>query len=730
MKRLLLILCFLTITSQAQIVNIPDANFKATLLEAATDNSIAFNESGNNIKIDANDDGEIQESEAIEVTGLLIGNENISDLTGIMAFSNLTFLDLQNNQLATFDASVLSNNLTYLDCTNNNLTDLNLNGLTNLEYLYCEFNLLTSLDLSGLNGIIDIYCAGNQLTTINIDSGSTFGFLIFNDNQISDLSFLEGSNFNVVEAAYNQITDLDWSSANVNYGLFIGNPLQTVNIKNGIYDYDNFTVEFIILPDSPQFICADEFELDDIINDVDNWEYSTLVSTYCSFEPGGEYNAFTGALRLDTNANGCDEMDLLLSNILISINDENEQGFASTNLFGEYLSYAQLGDFTVAPVLEYPNWFNVSPLNTMFSLEDYGNLETQDFCISPNGVHNDIEVIISPIIPAQPGFDALYELVYNNKGNQIANGDIELIYDDTVLDFESSSNTITSQTSGSILWDYADLNPFESRSIIVTLNVNSPMESPAINIGDQLDFYVTINPVSSDETPSDNEFAYKETVVGSFDPNDITCLQGDIVSPDMIGEYLHYNIRFENTGTAAATFVVVANEIDETQYDLSTLQILNASHEMTTRMVGNKIEFIFDDINLQPDGRGNVLYKIKSLNTLVLGDDVSQQANIYFDYNFPIETNTATTTFDVLSVDEFELDNSVSVYPNPTNGQLFINSTYGIENIVLYDIQGRKVQGFNPSEGNMLDISNVSKGVYFLEITSVKGNSTTKIIKD
>jgi hypothetical protein len=30
---------------------------------------------------------------------------------------------------------------------------------------------------------------------------------------------------------------------------------------------------------------------------------------------------------------------------------------------------------------------------------------------------------------------------------------------------------------------FYDLKPFETREIIVTVNVNSPMETPAVNIG-------------------------------------------------------------------------------------------------------------------------------------------------------------------------------------------------------------------------------------------------------
>ncbi len=63
MKKYLLLLLLASFSVEAQIVNIPDANFKAKLLEASPSNTIAQNASNQNIKIDVNDDGEIQESE-------------------------------------------------------------------------------------------------------------------------------------------------------------------------------------------------------------------------------------------------------------------------------------------------------------------------------------------------------------------------------------------------------------------------------------------------------------------------------------------------------------------------------------------------------------------------------------------------------------------------------------------------------------------------------------------
>ena len=99
------------------------------------------------------------------------------------------------------------------------------------------------------------------------------------------------------------------------------------------------------------------------------------------------------------------------------------------------------------------------------------------------------------------------------------------------------------------------------RDRYLTLNLNAPTEIPPVNINDELVFTSTINPISGDETASDNVFNLNQIVVGSYDPNDKTCLEGTTISPTKIGDYLHYLIRFQNSGTAPATNIVVKDMI-------------------------------------------------------------------------------------------------------------------------------------------------------------------------
>ena len=161
MKEILLILLLLPIFGFGQNVNIPDANFKVYLV--------------GNTNINTNGDTEIQVSEASAFNGLIyVYNMNISNLTGIEAFTALTELSCGNNQLTSLDVSGCSA-LTTLYCYNNQLTSLDVSGCTALNHLDCGDNQLTSLDLrnGNNNNFLAFYAYDNpNLTCINVDDAT------------------------------------------------------------------------------------------------------------------------------------------------------------------------------------------------------------------------------------------------------------------------------------------------------------------------------------------------------------------------------------------------------------------------------------------------------------------------------------------------------------------------------------------------------------------------------
>src|SRR5690606_30204937 len=116
-------------------------------------------------------------------------------------------------------------------------------------------------------------------------------------------------------------------------------------------------------------------------------------------------------------------------------------------------------------------------------------------------------------------------------------------------------------------------------------------------------------------------------------------------------------------------------------------------HDFFTRINGNKVEFIFENINLPFDDATNdgyVAFKIKTKPTLVLGDTFTNSANIYFDYNFPIVTDPASTTVAALNTDDFNFGSYFTVYPNPTKDILNfeIKKEIGVKSVSVYNTLG------------------------------------------
>ena len=785
MKKALYLLLFAVGSANAQIVTIPDANFKSLLLASNATIGVAGGTNFQPMIVDTNQDGEIQYSEAANVYFIDVLGAGINSLDGIEAFTslgwlrctnnnltsvdfssntNLVKLQIGENQLTSLDVSMLTN-LDWLVCNNNLLTSLNVLPLTNLEDLSCHFNQLTSIDVSTLSNIYTLNLSNNQLTSIDLNGAEGVVQLNLQNNQLSsiDLSmltqvealYLNDNNLttidisnletvSVVGVSNNQLTTLDASqNTNLTVLLCSNNNLESLFVKNG-RDEVNFDNQYVF-SNNPAltFICADEFQVESIQNSLSALgNTSTVVNSYCTFIPGGNYNTINGAVSFDNNSNGCDVNDQLEPNIRLNINDGTNQGATFTNAAGIYNFYTLAGNFTVQPVLENPSFFVLTPGNVTIPFADTNyNTTTQNFCISPNGSHQDLEIVIAPIVPARPGFQATYEITYKNKGNTIlpstSNG-LYLEYDADKMQLVSASEPITGTGANFVNFGYETLHPFETRTITVFFLINTPTEANPVNIDDVLTFTAQISPNNNDEYVFDNQFILNQIVVGSFDPNDIRCLQGETVPPSEIGNYLHYIVNFENTGNYYAENVVVKLDIDASKYDISTLQLLNTSHPSYTQITNNRVEFMFEGINLDAaggnppvGGHGNVLFKIRSKEDLGDGDYVSKRANIYFDYNAPIDTNIAFTTFQTLSNSISQFDDSISVSPNPTHGNVNINSKFNIKIIELYDVQGRILETvIENSNESILDVSKRQSGIYFLKITTDEGSKVEKIVKE
>jgi hypothetical protein len=163
-----LLLALFSLSGYSQIINIPDANFKARLLAANTSSEIAKDINGNFIVIDSNNDDEIQISEALLVYSLNVVLQNINNLTGIENFTNLQHIQCQNNQLINLPFSNLIN-LKEIYCNDNLIASLSeIENLTQLKKIWFSSNQVVSFNLQNLSQLENIQCSDNLLTEINL----------------------------------------------------------------------------------------------------------------------------------------------------------------------------------------------------------------------------------------------------------------------------------------------------------------------------------------------------------------------------------------------------------------------------------------------------------------------------------------------------------------------------------------------------------------------------------
>ncbi|NVJ89075.1 MAG: T9SS type A sorting domain-containing protein [Flavobacteriaceae bacterium] len=71
-------------------------------------------------------------------------------------------------------------------------------------------------------------------------------------------------------------------------------------------------------------------------------------------------------------------------------------------------------------------------------------------------------------------------------------------------------------------------------------------------------------------------------------------------------------------------------------------------------------------------------------------------------------------------------ENTITVYPNPSNGNIFINGIDQNSLLLLYDTNGRLQQQIKTNENQKIQLNHLSKGIYFLKIASKEHKIITK----
>ena len=446
-----------------------------------------------------------------------------------------------------------------------------------------------------------------------------------------------------------------------------------------------------------------------------------------------EYS-LVGSTLFDVDTDGCDVEDLPVNGFIVSAINNNFD-YGTTIIDGSYNLNLIEGSYDVS-ILNSPAYFDISPVATSVTLDTNNTSQIVDFCVTANQAVNDLTTTLLPITQARPGFQAQYQLIIQNQGTEtINNVSTSLNFDDTKQNFVSSIPPENSTTVSTVFYNLGTLQPFETVYLDITMQTFAP---PSVNANDILNFSAVANPVAGDETPDTNTYTLAQIVVNSLDPNEKQVMQGDKIFVDEINQYLDYIIRFQNTGTESAINVRLLDILDE-KLEVSTFLPISASHDYTVRLInGNEVEFLLNGINLphqtanETESHGYIAFKIKPKSNVQVGDIITGNASIYFDYNAPILTNTVQTQIvPPLGISENENTLSqIKIYPSPADNILNIiaDKNTKINELSIYTIQGIKIQS-NIQGQDIIDVSSLSSGIYFINISTTKGTVIRKWIK-
>jgi uncharacterized repeat protein (TIGR01451 family) len=682
------LLIVLSFGSKAQTyVTIPDTNFVSYL---QTNFSACM--SGNQMDTSC---------PSIQSAGyLVVSFLNIYDLTGLEYFSNITYLDCSYNILTSLP--VLPGQLQALDCGNNLLTSLP--PLPNaLCSLYCNNNQLTSLPTLPPNSI-DPYGYG-----FSLDCG---------DNQLTALPELPQM-LSTLVCDNNNITCFPTLPNNAYYYEFSGNPFTCLPNHTPAMN-----ATLLAYP-----ICIDG----DTVNNPDNCQ---------------ESNGILGIAYRDVNSNCMMEStDTAINNIPFKIYD------SSNNLLGSTYSFSNGTYHFIQPSGTYRVELDTTgrPFTTNCF---YPGVDTMVVVPSGNPLVNGVNFDIA----CKTGFDIGVQSVYRNgivfpgqnhtlhvmAGDMIqwfglncaagVSGQVEVTVTGPATYVGPVAGSMVPVVAGNVftyaISDFGAINNSQAFSIL--LNTNT-----AAVAGDQMCITVVVTPTSGDNNASNNTTTYCYPVVNSYDPNMKEVYPVD-VEPGF-EDWFTYTIHFQNTGTAAAINIRLEDTLDA-NLDFSTFQVINYSHFNTASLINNALAFYFPNIQL-PDStsdlegsKGFVQYRIKPLAGLVTGTTIENTANIYFDYNPAVVTNTTVNEFvSALAVNENK-PGKLNVYPNPGTGKYVIELSDGSGNsgfnIEVYNLIGELVLSTrSTSDHTSVDLSAQPDGIYFVKVNGSKRSFNQRIVK-
>ncbi|MEO1263418.1 MAG: T9SS type A sorting domain-containing protein [Bacteroidota bacterium] len=382
--------------------------------------------------------------------------------------------------------------------------------------------------------------------------------------------------------------------------------------------------------------------------------------------------------------------------------DQDAVLFTSAN--GTVVQFGVLEDRSYQVTsLPAPDWSLTSDSSTYTLSVDANSTATAYFGYRPESVDRASELNLASG-PTRCSFTVPFWLNLSNVGTTTESGILEL-QADALTTFISAAPAPDSIAGNHYFWEIDSLFPTYQNSITSLFEI-----ADFSNSGSVIEINANYHSLQPDGSLLlTDSTTYYSSITCSYDPNDKLVFPPGVHAEHytLIGEALEYTVRFQNTGNDTAFNVRIEDYLD-TDLNWSTFRVIASSHPATTTINESNglVIFNFENILLpdsivnEPLSHGYITYQISHLPHLPENTLIENFAEIYFDFNPAIVTNTTFNTMVseipvIIGQADFVEKIITSVYPNPFNDNFVLRlSDNLIANkieVELFDILGKKI---------------------------------------
>lgn len=350
------------------------------------------------------------------------------------------------------------------------------------------------------------------------------------------------------------------------------------------------------------------------------------------------YNPFiSGKIYYDYNKNNIkDSSDINAAFVPVKLSN-------GTTLYTDFNGYYftavdSLGSYSLS--VQPPTFYTAVPNTTTYTFSSYDTTVFQNIALQTNVVKDSLFSKYSIYDRARPNTKNIIGGLLHNAGTTIMNVLVNIKVDSTKMKYISAldTTTIIHKSIGTVNQSYINLKPGQYTHNLLAFRVDTTVVA-----GDTIRATVTTNANGNLKTDS-----LRTLVIASFDPNNKIAVPTVHINKILNGDYLGYRINFQNTGNDTAFNIIIQDTLSP-QLQPNTLEVLGTSHNANISLVENRLTFRFNNILLPDSNVNNLLsngfidFRIKPQTNLLVGDSITNKVSIYFDYNKPVVTNTATT---------------------------------------------------------------------------------------